>query len=394
MADLFADLLGQPRAVALLEAALERRRIAPAYLFAGADGVGRRLAALRFLEGVVAGPEAWHSGLPALRRRLAQGNHPDLLWVEPTYQHQGRLVKASEALAEGVNRRSSPQIRLEQIRDLTRFLARHPVEAPGGLVVVEGAEAMAEGAANALLKTLEEPGTGLLILICAAPDQLLSTIRSRCQQIPFVRLSSPLVGQVLASLPAELPQRPPAETALASKTSGSKTSAKKASTRKASTRSGSNGSAEAELAESAGGTMAGVQKTASSLAGAAAAEPDSEPPPRPDPPELLELAAGSPGALLEHRRQWRELPPGLAERLLELDRDPLVALGLARDLTESLDGEQQLWLLAWWQLALWRRRGPGVDLQRLERLRSQLRGYVQPRLAWEVALLEMAGIRS
>jgi DNA polymerase-3 subunit delta' len=49
-------------------------------------------------------------------------------------------------------------------------------------------------------------------------------------------------------------------------------------------------------------------------------------------------------------------------------------------------------LLAWWQLALWRRQGPGVDLQRLERLRSQLRAYVQPRLAWEVALLEMAGI--
>jgi DNA polymerase-3 subunit delta' len=205
MAELFADLLGQPRAVALLEAALERRRIAPAYLFAGADGVGRRLAALRFLEGVVAGPESWRTGLPILRRRLAQGNHPDLLWVEPTYQHQGRLVKASEALAEGVNRRSAPQIRLEQIRELTRFLARHPVEAPGGLVVLEGAEAMAEGAANALLKTLEEPGTGMLILICAAPDQLLSTIRSRCQQIPFVRLSSQLVGQVLAGLPAVAP---------------------------------------------------------------------------------------------------------------------------------------------------------------------------------------------
>jgi len=385
MAELFADLLGQPRAVALLEAALERRRIAPAYLFAGADGVGRRLAALRFLEGVLAGPEAWPSGLPALRRRLAQGNHPDLLWVEPTYQHQGRLVKASEAQAEGVNRRSSPQIRLEQIRELTRFLARHPVEAPGGLVVVEGAEAMAEGAANALLKTLEEPGTGLLILICAAPDQLLSTIRSRCQQIPFVRLSSPLVAEVLAALPAALPQRPVAETALASKTSG-----KKPSARKASAKTGTAGDAATEPAEA----MGSANPTAGSLAGAGGGQPDSEPPPRPDPPELLELAAGSPGALLEHRRQWRELPPGLAERLLELESDPLVALGLARDLSEALDGEQQLWLLAWWQLALWRRRGPGVDLQRLERLRSQLRGYVQPRLAWEVALLEMAGIRS
>lgn len=371
MAELFADLLGQPRAVALLEAALERRRIAPAYLFAGADGVGRRLAALRFLEGVVAGPESWRMGLPILRRRLAQGNHPDLLWVEPTYQHQGRLVKASEALAEGVNRRSAPQIRLEQIRDLTRFLARHPVEAPGGLVVLEGAEAMAEGAANALLKTLEEPGTGMLILICAAPDQLLSTIRSRCQQIPFVRLSSQLMGQVLAGLPAVAPPVVVAETAQLNKASPGKAAGKKAVAKP---------DATAQATELAA-TETMLAETTSAMAAA-----------RTDPPELLELAAGSPGALLEHRRHWRELPEGLAERLLALDRDPLTALGLARDLSEALDGEQQLWLLAWWQLALWRRRGPGVDLQRLERLRSQLRAYVQPRLAWEVALLEMAGI--
>jgi DNA polymerase III subunit delta' len=47
---------------------------------------------------------------------------------------------------------------------------------------------------------------------------------------------------------------------------------------------------------------------------------------------------------------------------------------------------------SWWQLALWRRQAPVAQLQRLERLRSQLRAYVQPRLAWEVALLELAGI--
>jgi DNA polymerase-3 subunit delta' len=70
--------------------------------------------------------------------------------------------------------------------------------------------------------------------------------------------------------------------------------------------------------------------------------------------------------------------------------EPLSALALARDLTEALDVEQQLWLLGWWQLWLWRRR-PNPKLQlRLERLRSQLRAYVQPRLAWEVALIELA----
>jgi DNA polymerase-3 subunit delta' len=321
MQELFDDLLGQPRAVALLTAALERRRLAPAYLFAGPDGVGRRRAALRFLEGVIglgaAAPQA--SGL---RRRLEQGNHPDLLWVEPTYQHQGRLVRSSEAESEGVNRRTAPQIRLEQVREVSRFLARHPVEAPGPLVVLESVEAMAEGAANALLKTLEEPGQGLLLLISAAPEQLLSTIRSRCQQIPFVRLSPDQVQTVLAGL---------------------------------------------------------------SQAGALA-QPDPA-----DPAELLELAAGSPGALLEQRRRWRELPEGLPGRLLTLRADPMEALALARDLCEALEGEQQQWLLNWWQLALWRRQGPSVDLRRLERLRAQLRAHVSPRLAWEVALLQLGG---
>ena len=199
MGSLFNDLLGQPRAVSLLEAALEHRRIAPAYLFAGPQGVGRRLAALRFLEGVIRlslTPE-----LPAspggLRRRLEQGNHPDLLWVEPTYQHQGKLVAASQAVAEGVNRRAAPQIRLEQVREIARFLARHAVEAPGPLVVLDGAETMAESAANALLKTLEEPGDGLLLLICAAPDQLLSTIRS-AYGLPEMRSSEAFDEAALA----------------------------------------------------------------------------------------------------------------------------------------------------------------------------------------------------
>lgn len=323
MAELFADLLGQPLAVRLLEAALSQRRLVPAYLFSGPDGVGRRLAALRFLEGVLAPPQTALSGDPALRRRLGQGNHPDLLWVEPTYSHQGQLVPLSRAEAEGVPRRTPPQLRLEQVRELTTFLGRRPVEAERSLVVLEGAEAMAEGAANALLKTLEEPGCGLLLLITAAPEQLLSTIRSRCQTIPFRRLAPELVEQVLASLPPA-PDAPEAA-------------------------------------------------------------------PAADPAELAELAAGSPGGLLQHRRQWRALSAGLAERLLALGPDPVEALHLARELSEELDGQQQLWLIDWLQLALWRRRGRSNELWRLERLRSQLRSHVQPRLAWEVALLELSG---
>jgi DNA polymerase-3 subunit delta' len=318
MAEVFDDLLGQPAAVRLLEAALVRQRLAPAYLFFGPEGVGRRLATLRFFEGVLSPPGGCLGGDPALRRRLSQGNHPDLLWLEPTYSHQGQLVPASKAEAEGVNRRTAPQLRLEQVREVSRFLARHPVEGPRTLVVLEAADAMAEAAANARLQTLEEPGHGLLVLITAVPDQLLTTIRSRCQAVPFARLSPDLVAQVLARQPSEGEGGPP------------------------------------------------------------------------DPPELHDLAAGSPGALLSHRRQWRALPEGLAERLLALGPEPIDALDLARDLCEGLDGEQQLWLLSWWQWALWRRQGRPEALRRLEILRGHLRQFVQPRLAWEVTLLELA----
>ena len=323
MAELFEDLLGQSQAVALLRAGLQQQRLAPAYLFCGPDGVGRRLAALRFLEGAIAGLD----GSPSVRRRLQDGNHPDLLWVEPTYSEKGQLVPASQAEAAGVSRKAPPQLRLEQVRAVSQFLARRPVESSRCLVVMETVEAMAEGAANALLKTLEEPGDGMLILLTASPDRLLSTIRSRCQSIPFGRLDPQTLEAVL--------QR--------------------------------HGHGEI--------TQAG------------------------DPPELLELAAGSPGALLEQRAQWQALPEGLTDRCSAFSapngaQTPMVALSLARDLCEVLDVEQQLWLLDWWQLHLWRQRQDPAPLKRLEQLRSQLRSYVQPRLAWEVALLSLAGVGS
>ena len=135
-----------------------------------------------------------------MRRRLQEGNYPDLLWVEPTYSEKGQLVPASKALEAGVSRKAPPQLRLEQVRAVSQFLGRRPVEAERCLVVIEAVEAMAEGAANALLKTLEEPGDGLLILFTAAPDRLLSTIRSRCQAIPFARLAPEQLQQVLVPI--------------------------------------------------------------------------------------------------------------------------------------------------------------------------------------------------
>lgn len=190
----FPDLIGQPTAIALLSQALDLGRLPPAYLFAGPEGVGRRRAALHLADlllGPPGGPD------PAQQRRIRQGNHPDLLWVEPTYLHQGRLVALSAAAEQGVIRKSPPQIRLEQVRQISQFLSRPPLQGERAVVVIEAAETMAEAAANGLLKTLEEPGQATLVLLAPGPQALLPTLVSRCQTIPFQRLNPEDMARVL-----------------------------------------------------------------------------------------------------------------------------------------------------------------------------------------------------
>jgi len=152
---------------------LTRQRLAPAYLFVGPDGVGKKLTATRLAE--------------AFLGRSPVG-HPDVLWVEPTYLEKGQLLTVREAIAQGLRRRGSPQIRLEQIREVAAFVSRAPLVAARLVVIVENAETMAEGAANGLLKTLEEPGLATLILLAPERHRLLPTIVSRCQIVPFYRL--------------------------------------------------------------------------------------------------------------------------------------------------------------------------------------------------------------
>jgi DNA polymerase-3 subunit delta' len=194
-----SSLIGQHQALKLLQQSIKAQSIAPAYLFVGPEGVGRSLAAKSFSIQILT------QGLPPetaiqVGKRLEEGNHPDVFTVQPTYLHQGQLLTASEAEAAGVRRKAPPQIRIEQIRDITRFLSRPPLEAERSVVIISEAQTMTEAAANGLLKTLEEPGKATLILIAPSSEALLSTLVSRCQKIPFSRLSPTQMQQVLAQI--------------------------------------------------------------------------------------------------------------------------------------------------------------------------------------------------
>lgn len=189
-----AQLVGQSTAVNLLEMAIAKDRIAPAYLFVGVEGVGKSLAAKCFAEMLLIKPEEEYK---LARKKLYAGNHPDFLWIQPTYLHQGKLFTQKEAEEKGLKRKTTPQIRIEQIREITNFLARPPLKSPLSIVVIEDAEKMAESAANALLKTLEEPGKATIILIVPTVDSILPTLVSRCQKIPFYRLNEEQISLVV-----------------------------------------------------------------------------------------------------------------------------------------------------------------------------------------------------
>lgn len=194
----FAPVRGQAQAVQILTQAVVRRSMAPAYLFMGAAGVGKALTVRCWLEMIMC------EGLPVAEipltcQKIRQGNHPDIRWVLPTYNHQGQLLSAIEAAAAGVKKKAPPQIRIEQVREIGQFLSRPPLLGGRQVVVIEQAQAMAEGAANALLKTLEEPGLATLILLADPGGALLPTIVSRCQKIPFRGLAAALMIEILES---------------------------------------------------------------------------------------------------------------------------------------------------------------------------------------------------
>lgn len=167
----FDDILGQDRVVDALQRSISANRVAHAYLFEGIAGCGRRTAALTLIAALfclqpVAG-EACGS-CPSCKK-LAAGNHPDLHLLQPLPDKR--------------------DISIEQVRELQQMLSLRPFEAKRKACLIEPAERMSIGAANSLLKTLEEPpGHGLLILLTNQADLLLPTVRSRCQHLRFAPL--------------------------------------------------------------------------------------------------------------------------------------------------------------------------------------------------------------
>ncbi|MEN0063542.1 MAG: DNA polymerase III subunit delta' [Myxococcota bacterium] len=162
-------LLGHGAVLARLYGAFERQRLHHALLIEGPMGVGKRQLAERLALSVNCqnppGPAEYCGECGACRPILA-GRHPDVIRVEPDTSRAARSIP------------------VEAIREVIRQSQYHRYSARHRFVIVDPAEAMQEPAANALLKTLEEPpdGTGFLVITHNA-KALLPTIMSRCQRV-------------------------------------------------------------------------------------------------------------------------------------------------------------------------------------------------------------------
>ena len=152
----------QEEAKGLLRAALAAEP-AHAYLFHGPRGVGKRRAALAFA-----------AELLGEQDRVLRASHPDLYVLEPL----------------------GDQIRIDAVRELRRDLHMRPFEAERRVYLVFGAHLLNDEAADALLKDLEEPpGYAVIVLVADEVGPLPETIRSRCQGVPFRRLSERAVQE-------------------------------------------------------------------------------------------------------------------------------------------------------------------------------------------------------
>jgi DNA polymerase-3 subunit delta' len=161
--DSFETFPEQPEAKRLLRAAIAEDAPAHAYVFHGPPGVGKRRAALAFAAELIGSPD-----------RVLRHSHLDVYELEPV----------------------GDQIRIGDIRELRHDLHMRPFEAQRRVYLIYEADTMNEDAADALLKDLEEPPPyAVIVLVASDLGPLPETIRSRCQHVPFRRLSERAVRQ-------------------------------------------------------------------------------------------------------------------------------------------------------------------------------------------------------
>ncbi len=173
----FSDILGQEKAIAVLQNALRHDRVPQAYVFSGYDGVGKKFSAVTLAKALNCREREDDScDRCGSCHKIDGGNHPDVRIIEP----DGQFIK------------------IDQVRGLQKDAGYKAFEGKKKVYIIDHAEAMRSETANALLKTLEEPSSDcVIILVTANVYALLATVISRCQFVRFVSLGVRTLAEFL-----------------------------------------------------------------------------------------------------------------------------------------------------------------------------------------------------
>ena len=193
---MFSQILGQDPAIQTLTRALDTGHVHHAYRFEGPAGVGKEMAAFALAQALVCERAAARGcgECSACQRavRISEEEpcvpaHPDVILLQRGL-YRGRIT-ANEATG----------ISIEQVRKMVlERVGYRPHEGRARLFIVRDADELTVSAANALLKTLEEPGQGThFVLLTSRPNRLLDTIRSRTLPVRFSPLADALVAHIL-----------------------------------------------------------------------------------------------------------------------------------------------------------------------------------------------------
>lgn len=201
------DVIGHDLAVDILLRTVSRGRVPSAYLFAGESGVGKKFTAVNFAKAInclnpvnsqpssILGQKDNAGSIQGMQTtgswtidccdectscvKIDAGTHPDFVRVTP----------------------EKGEIRVAEIRAVEEALSFRPYEGKYKVVIIDDADTMNQSAANAFLKTLEEPpDESLLILVASHANRLPETIRSRCSRINFTPLSPGACERVIMTV--------------------------------------------------------------------------------------------------------------------------------------------------------------------------------------------------
>lgn len=183
MADAFENIVGQPKVREFLRASVVNGRVSHAYLFCGPAGSNKTEAAYALAQALLcpkgpAGPRGGQCGDCDACARIMRRKHPDVVQMEP----------------EGVD-----GYLIDQIRDLVAEASLAPIQAKRRVFIIFDADRLGTKAANAFLKTLEEPPSDVVfILFARMREGVLPTIVSRCQVVPFRHIPASEAAGILA----------------------------------------------------------------------------------------------------------------------------------------------------------------------------------------------------